>query len=57
MSKERQAHQLKICMLSLAGGEVNGQTTHDICTCDNVLAAQVYCATHGHEAMLERQLP
>jgi hypothetical protein len=27
-------------------GEVNGQTTTDICTCDNVLAALVYCTTH-----------
>ena len=33
-------------MLNLVGGEVNGQTTTDICTCDNVLAAQVYCTIH-----------
>jgi hypothetical protein len=49
-SNERQAHQLKICMLSLKDDEVNGQTTTDICTCDTVLAAQVYCTIHECDA-------
>lgn len=52
-SKERRAYQLKICMLSLAVGEVNGQTKTDICTCNNVLAAQVYCTIHERDTQAQ----
>jgi hypothetical protein len=52
-SKERQVHQLKIRVLSLAAGEVNGQTTTDTCTCDNMLAVKVYCTVHVYNTQAQ----